>query len=161
MKKLLAALVAVGALVLATASPGGAIVGGEVDGENHPNVAIIYMQSAEGRFRCSATLISPTVLLTAAHCTEGTLGKVLGSFSTSLPASPPRPADPAAGYQTGEVPGFFTGTAYSRKSGRRSSRRSSPPLACGLALMRRRPCGARAFSSGTSRPASSKSSWGR
>lgn len=112
MKKLLAALVAVGALVLATASPGGAIVGGEVDGENHPNVAIIYMQSAEGRFRCSATLISPTVLLTAAHCTEGTLGKVLGSFSTSLPASPPRPADPAAGYQTGEVPGFFTGTAY-------------------------------------------------
>ena len=41
-----------------------------------------------------------------------------------------------------------TSTAYLRKSGSVSSLRSSPPLACGLALMRRLPLGASALISG-------------
>ena len=45
-------------------------------------------------------------------------------------------------------------TAWSRKSGSRSGRRSRPPLACGLALIRRVPAGARARSRSTSRPSS-------
>ena len=40
----------------------------------------------------------------------------------------------------------------------RSGLRSSPPLACGLALMRRAPFGASSRSSGSSRPVSSNSS---
>ena len=43
-----------------------------------------------------------------------------------------------------------TSTAYLRKSGSLSSLRSRPPLACGLALIRRCPRGASARSSGTS-----------
>ena len=56
---------------------------------------------------------------------------------------------------------FHRARRYSRKSGRRSARRSWPPFACGFALMRWRPCGASALSSGTSRPAASNSSCGR
>ena len=50
------------------------------------------------------------------------------------------------------APWAGTSTAYLRKSGSFRSLRSRPPLACGLALMRRAPRGASAFSSGTSRP---------
>ena len=53
-----------------------------------------------------------------------------------------------------------TGTAYARKSGRSRSRRRRPPLACGLALMRRSAAGASARSSGRSAPRSSNSSSG-
>jgi len=42
----------------------GAIIGGQPDGNNHPYVAY----SDNGVFSCSATLLSPTVMLTAAHC---------------------------------------------------------------------------------------------
>ena len=44
------------------------------------------------------------------------------------------------------VPREGTSTAYSRKSGSLSGLRSSPPLACGLALIRRCPVGASARS---------------
>ena len=47
------------------------------------------------------------------------------------------------------VRGDGTSTAYLRKSGSLRSLRNKPPLACGLALMRRLPRGASAFSSGT------------
>src|SRR4051794_4502600 len=45
-------------------SSAGAIIGGQPDGNNHPYVAY----SDNGVFSCSATLLSPTVMLTAAHC---------------------------------------------------------------------------------------------
>jgi len=53
----------------------GCVTGGSPDGEGHPNVAMIVFYDPDGRFRCSATLVSPTVVLTAAHCTAGTLGR--------------------------------------------------------------------------------------
>jgi len=56
-------LVVVLLAVLLPASSG-AIIGGSPDGTNHPYVAY----SDNGVFACSATLLSPTVMLTAAHC---------------------------------------------------------------------------------------------
>src|SRR4051794_13643821 len=61
--RLLAALVA--ALALAAPAPAGAIVNGTPDGAHHPYVAIV----GAGDVFCTASLITPTVLLTAGHCT--------------------------------------------------------------------------------------------
>ena len=95
-----------------------AITGGTADGEGHPNVGMIVFYDQDGRFRCSATLVSPTVVLTAAHCTTGTLGKTLVTFNSVIaqaePSGIPPAADPAAGYTGAEtVPaGYIFGTAY-------------------------------------------------
>jgi hypothetical protein len=100
------------------AVPANAITGGDPDGNRHPNVGLIVFYDPDGRFRCSATLISPTVLITAAHCTDGTLGKTLVTFDTEIAEAPPSPlpvaADPAAGYtsQELEAAGYLAGTAY-------------------------------------------------
>ena len=78
-----AALVAALAFVVLLVAPTSAhaITGGTFDATNkYSNVGIIVFYDAEGRFRCSATLVTPTVLLTAAHCTEGTIGKTIVSF---------------------------------------------------------------------------------
>ena len=46
------------------------ITNGSLDGAAHPAVVLILMDSAGSpAYRCSGTLISPTVVLTAGHCT--------------------------------------------------------------------------------------------
>lgn len=98
-------------------TPASASTGGTPDGDTHPNVALIAFYDAEGRFRCSATLVSPTVLVTAAHCTSGTLGKTLVTFDSVIAEAPPSPlpvaADVTAGYTGDELTaaGFLWGTA--------------------------------------------------
>src|SRR5512134_2566134 len=85
-----AALVAAIAITVVLA---GAITGGELDGNRHPNVAMIVFYQPDGRFRCTATLVSPTVLVTAAHCTDGVRGKTIVTFETVSPMPIPRAAD--------------------------------------------------------------------
>ena len=104
-------------LALAT-TPAAAITGGQPDGERHPNVGLILFYDSEGRFRCSATLVSPTVLITAAHCTDGTVGKTLVTFESVIAEQPPTrfpvAANPSAGYTPAEIAaaGYLSGTAY-------------------------------------------------
>ncbi|HEX6970588.1 MAG TPA: S1 family peptidase [Micromonosporaceae bacterium] len=103
--------------LLASAVPAAAITGGEPDGDRHPNVGLILFYDGTGRYRCSATLVSPTVLLTAAHCTYGTLGKTLVTFDSVIAEAPPAPfpvaADPSVGYTAEEIAaaGYLSGTA--------------------------------------------------
>jgi len=95
----------------------GAITGGDADGEGHPNVGLILFYDPDGRFRCSATLVSPTVVLTAAHCTAGTLGKTLVTFKSVIAKEPPSgfpaAADRTQGYTGAELEaaGYIWGTA--------------------------------------------------
>lgn len=105
-------------LGLVAPTPATASTGGTPDGDTHPNVAMIAYYDADGRFRCSATLISPTVLVTAAHCTQGTLGQTLVTFESVIAEAPPSPLpvaeDVAAGYTEAELEaqGYLSGTAH-------------------------------------------------
>lgn len=48
---------------------------GQLDGDAHPGVVLLLAEvKGAPAWRCSATLLSPTVVLTAGHCTYGTSG---------------------------------------------------------------------------------------
>jgi hypothetical protein len=108
------------AAALGSAMPAQAITGGEPDGNGHPNVGLILFYDGSGptgRYRCSATLVTPRVLITAAHCTAGTAGKTLVTFRTTIAEAPPSgfpvAADGYAGYTSTEITnsGNYAGTA--------------------------------------------------
>src|SRR5215207_2251602 len=112
-----AAIITVSGLAFA-AAPAQASTGGAPDGDLHPDVGLIAFYDGEGRWRCSATLVSPTVVITAAHCTLGTLGKTLVTFDRFLDGAPPSflptATDPAVGYTAEELAaaGYISGTAH-------------------------------------------------
>lgn len=60
-------------LLLLTALPAAAVTDGRPDGNAHPYVGLAVFYDADGNptHRCSGTLISATVFLTAGHCTFG------------------------------------------------------------------------------------------
>lgn len=102
MKKTLIALVAV--LVSAVvALPASAITDGAPDGDAHPYVGLMVAQDGDGNplWRCSGTLISPTLFLTAGHCTEAPAAHVEIWFDADVESG-----IPANGYPfTGEASG--------------------------------------------------------
>ena len=103
MKKLWLALVATVALVLGASAPAGAITDGTLDGNGHPFVGLMVAQDADGNplWRCSGTLLSPTVYLTAGHCTEAPAAHVEIWFQSDV-----ENGRPANGYPTkGQVGG--------------------------------------------------------
>jgi secreted trypsin-like serine protease len=64
-----------------------AIVGGHEDVDNeYPFVGLLAFYDSDGEYvhRCTGTLISPTVVLTAAHCTSGTT-TAYAYFSVDVP----------------------------------------------------------------------------
>jgi hypothetical protein len=75
MKRFLA-VVAVVAAALFAAAPAQAITNGQPDAGRHPYVGLaVFDQEVDGvvgpGWRCSGTLLSPTVFLVAGHCTDG------------------------------------------------------------------------------------------
>jgi len=70
-KKMLFAVFSVLVLLAVAVSPVGAVTDGELDGNAHPYVVLLLMEvNGAPAFRCSGTLLSATVLLTAGHCTN-------------------------------------------------------------------------------------------
>jgi len=71
MRKLTAFFAAFVVALLISVAPAGAITDGQLDGNGHPAVVLLLMEiGGQPAFRCSATLLSPTVVLTAGHCTN-------------------------------------------------------------------------------------------
>jgi hypothetical protein len=61
----------VAAAALACAAlPAAAVTFGQPDGNAHPYVGTILFQRPDGFYSCTGTLLSPTLMLTAGHCTE-------------------------------------------------------------------------------------------
>jgi len=101
------ALLAIGLLA---ASPVAAITGGQPD-TIHTNVGVVRFTTADGRFRCSGTLISPTVVLTAGHCTEGPATDVYVSFDNALIGDPLQ-AGITPAEKIERLSHYITGTAH-------------------------------------------------
>ncbi len=121
MRRKLALLAALASVLALGTSAANAITYGQVDTANRYDfVGLVGFYSSSGAYmwRCTGTLLSPTVLLTAGHCTSGTssarvwfgVGPIVNG---NYPFSPVSTRPPCAGYTgfpcTGED---ATGTPY-------------------------------------------------
>lgn len=97
-KTLLIAILVV-VLILGAISPAAAVTDGEPDGNGHPYVGLMVAQTAEGAplWRCSGTLIAPTLFLTAGHCTEAPAAHVEIWFDADVESGIPANGYPFTG----------------------------------------------------------------
>jgi hypothetical protein len=106
MKKVTIALLLTFVLALSTFGGASAVTDGELDGEGHPYVGLMVAHDAAGNplWRCSGTLLSPTLFLTAGHCTEAPAAHAEIWFDADVESG-----IPANGYPTN---GDVGGTTY-------------------------------------------------
>jgi hypothetical protein len=116
MKKVTLAIVLALALVFSTIGMASAITNGQPDGNAHPYVGLVVFDvlDAEGNpapsHRCSASLLSPTVVLTAGHCTDGTIAARVW-FDEKVAGNPEYPFSGLSSYDGTPYtfPGFCIG----------------------------------------------------
>src|SRR5215212_776817 len=103
-RKLVVLLAAIAFLVV-TASPAQAVLYGQPDDNQHPYVGVIRFFDEDGNYlwRCTGTLISPTVVLTAGHCTFGA-ASAEAWFTETAPST--------AEVLSGDYTAGITGTPY-------------------------------------------------
>ncbi len=99
-------------LVMAIALPVAAITNGGPDGDDHPYVGLMVADDADGNplWRCSGTLISPTLYLTAGHCTEAPAARATIWFDSDVDAGIPDNGYPFGG------PDSVDGTTFTHPS---------------------------------------------
>jgi V8-like Glu-specific endopeptidase len=90
-KKMLLAAFSVLVILAVAVFPVGAVTDGQPDGDGHPFVGLMVAQDADGNplWRCTGTLISDTVFLTAGHCTESPAAHVEIWFDTDVESGIP------------------------------------------------------------------------
>lgn len=98
-KKYLFVLLSVIAMLAVAVFPVGAVTDGEPDGDDHPFVGLMVALDANGNplWRCSGTLLSPTVFLTAGHCTEAPAARATIWFDADVQSGIPGNGYPFAG----------------------------------------------------------------
>ena len=105
MRRTVLALVSAFLLLMASVGTAGAVTDGELDGNRHPFVGLMVAQDADGvpLWRCSGTLLSPTIFLTAGHCTEPPAAHVEIWFDADVESGIPGNGYPNTG-DVGGVP---------------------------------------------------------
>lgn len=105
MKKVTIAILLAAVLVFSTVGLAAAVTDGEPDGDGHPFVGLMVAQDEDGNplWRCTGTLISPTVFLTAGHCTESPAAHVEIWFDADVESGIPDNGYPFNG-QVGGTP---------------------------------------------------------
>src|SRR5574341_1427973 len=107
-------LVLVTALLIAL--PALAITNGQQDGNNHPYVGLAVFDVPDGSgghtpaWRCSASLLTPTLVLTAGHCTDGAVAARIW-FDEVVQGNPEYPFSGKTSYDGTPItnPGFCIG----------------------------------------------------
>lgn len=104
MRKILVLLAGLLMATTVTAPPAAAITGDYVEDFEHPFVGLVAFYDEEGEFlqRCSGSLLTSTVFLTAGHCTNAATGAVTARvyFQQDAGANydPTTGLDPVSGY---------------------------------------------------------------
>jgi hypothetical protein len=85
MRKLLTLLALLASVAAASVSPAGAVTGNFTEDNVHDYVGLIAFYDADGEFlwRCTGSLLNPTTVLTAGHCTDVKEGAVTAIFWAS------------------------------------------------------------------------------
>lgn len=105
-------ILAVIALLVIAAVPALAVQFGEPDGDAHPYVGLLVFDvNGVPAWRCSGTLLSPTVMLTAGHCTYGTSGGRVW-FEPDVGAGIPENGYPFGGGTSIEFAAIYTHPQY-------------------------------------------------
>lgn len=104
MRKVLVLLTGLLMATAVAAPPAAAITGDYVEDFEHPFVGLAVFYDSDGEFvqRCSGSLLSSTVFLTAGHCTDGATGAVSARVYFQQDAGahydPVTGVDPVSGY---------------------------------------------------------------
>jgi hypothetical protein len=115
MRRISTAVALAAALILGVFGSAGAVTNGQPDGDDHPYVGLLVFDVAAGTpgWRCTGALISPTVVLTAGHCTDGAVAARAWFQEDVTYDAVPFPLYPYGGPGSGAVEGTpYTNPAY-------------------------------------------------